>query len=554
MGGSCSIVSGWACPQTGGACHLACSDGVVLTANGEVCDDGNSVGGDGCGTNPLGACPVETGWTCTGQPSTCTPICGDGLRRGPEQCDNGGANSDSAPDACRTNCRVAFCGDGVEDAAEVCDDGPQNGRPGMCNALCTDVTPWASTGETPQALTMSPGGIGVFLSRSFLESVCSLNEIDYADLTAKDAWLQGKGFIGGRVTTLTADYLADNPFMLYDDGIDPFDGGGLFSIETPLYEMEVGKFLIPSGTPVLLAVFGGPLTGTCCGGSAARHDVICGTNGGDAPEPTCFDGGCPEPDFDQANSISIGQNWPVGRPNPPSAPAATATARASCDNKCSIAGGIGICPAPGEPGQSDPPETFGRTCMPSASPGIDRLCQHVTNLHACPGMCEGPLDDVINTGGAPTGAPCGFLIGGDPNTLAADLGCMLEQSSGPDNNSCYAGGDPYDGDIEELSTLSALEAWNVCVRTGGTPEGCQRHRLHGGGGLREAASTSLLMCGAESGNVQHCVACAVQGMGGGCTPALDLPSGDIDAALHVRDDPCTSPTTDSAADASSAAA
>src|SRR5687767_13546462 len=42
-------------------------------------------------------------------------ICGDGAVSATEECDEGGANSDEDPDACRADCRAAFCGDGVID-------------------------------------------------------------------------------------------------------------------------------------------------------------------------------------------------------------------------------------------------------------------------------------------------------------------------------------------------------------------------------------------------------------------------------------------------------
>ncbi len=48
-------------------------------------------------------------------------VCGDGEVDPNEACDNGGANSDTTPDACRLHCQDAFCGDGVVDTGEVCD-------------------------------------------------------------------------------------------------------------------------------------------------------------------------------------------------------------------------------------------------------------------------------------------------------------------------------------------------------------------------------------------------------------------------------------------------
>lgn len=50
-------------------------------------------------------------------------VCGDDEIYGPEQCDEGAANSNDEPDACRTNCLLPTCGDGVVDSGESCDDG-----------------------------------------------------------------------------------------------------------------------------------------------------------------------------------------------------------------------------------------------------------------------------------------------------------------------------------------------------------------------------------------------------------------------------------------------
>ena len=61
--------------------------------------------------------------------------CGDGILDFGEACDSGAANSDTVPDACRTNCSQAHCGDAVTDNGEGCDDG--NLSPGDgCSSLC----------------------------------------------------------------------------------------------------------------------------------------------------------------------------------------------------------------------------------------------------------------------------------------------------------------------------------------------------------------------------------------------------------------------------------
>ena len=57
-----------------------------LVESGETCDDGDTTPGDGCNAS----CQEESGWTCTGQPSSCTEDCGDSTIVGGELCD--GAN------------------------------------------------------------------------------------------------------------------------------------------------------------------------------------------------------------------------------------------------------------------------------------------------------------------------------------------------------------------------------------------------------------------------------------------------------------------------------
>jgi cysteine-rich repeat protein len=70
-----------------------CGDGQIN--GGDQCDYGNRRDDDGCSST----CQIETGYVCKEQPSLRTPICGDGLLRGPETkpkgCDDGNtANGD----------------------------------------------------------------------------------------------------------------------------------------------------------------------------------------------------------------------------------------------------------------------------------------------------------------------------------------------------------------------------------------------------------------------------------------------------------------------------
>jgi cysteine-rich repeat protein len=89
---------------------------------------------------------------CVPGPSTCAR-CGDGEVQTGEQCDEGEANDDFTPDACRTSCQVAYCGDGVVDSDEACDDG--NAEDGdRCSADCQLET------EPPPDAGASDAGMG----------------------------------------------------------------------------------------------------------------------------------------------------------------------------------------------------------------------------------------------------------------------------------------------------------------------------------------------------------------------------------------------------------
>ena len=135
----------------------ACGDGSINQAS-EACDDGNTDLGDGCDA----ACGVETGWSCLGAPSTCTPICGDGLiirvpgdpEAAPGEvglpCDDGNAlGGDGCDETCHTEAGWT-CDDGVDPiplgaippgqgggsgGAPV--EGPWQG-PSICHGTCGD--------------------------------------------------------------------------------------------------------------------------------------------------------------------------------------------------------------------------------------------------------------------------------------------------------------------------------------------------------------------------------------------------------------------------------
>jgi cysteine-rich repeat protein len=108
--------AGWLCTQSGGGCYPSgCGDGVVDRANDEVCDDGNTASGDGCG-------------------ETCLVLenCGDGKLDPGETCDDGNTVSG---DGCSKDCQsTEDCGDVILNPGEQCDEGKETP---FCDDDCT---------------------------------------------------------------------------------------------------------------------------------------------------------------------------------------------------------------------------------------------------------------------------------------------------------------------------------------------------------------------------------------------------------------------------------
>ena len=63
-------------------------------------------------------CPSEIPGGTPGAGNAACPWCGDGIVEGLEECDDGQANSDQIPNACRSTCVFPGCGDAVLDSGE----------------------------------------------------------------------------------------------------------------------------------------------------------------------------------------------------------------------------------------------------------------------------------------------------------------------------------------------------------------------------------------------------------------------------------------------------
>jgi fibro-slime domain-containing protein len=135
----------------GGQDTTGCGDGKIQP--GEVCDDGNSMAGDGCSADCK---TVEQDYACPtpGSPCVSTVKCGDGQVSGTETCDDGNTTpGDGCSDTCATEpgwtcpvpghpCVAAQCGDGILAGAEDCDDANMMSGDG-CSATCVRETGYA---------------------------------------------------------------------------------------------------------------------------------------------------------------------------------------------------------------------------------------------------------------------------------------------------------------------------------------------------------------------------------------------------------------------------
>lgn len=136
---------------SGGYYGSICGNGVV--EDGESCDDGNSVGGDGCSADCKA---IEPGYVCyEGKPcEQVSGVCGNGKVDDGEACDDGNQVSG---DGCSSDCKKvesgckcpekggactcnseAICGNGKVEGDEMCDDSNTDDGDG-CNADCMGI-------------------------------------------------------------------------------------------------------------------------------------------------------------------------------------------------------------------------------------------------------------------------------------------------------------------------------------------------------------------------------------------------------------------------------
>ena len=103
---------------------------------GNAIVEGNEQCDDGAGNADLSDFLCRTDCTL----ARCGDVIIDGSRG--ERCDDGNGNANVAGALCRTNCALARCGDSIVDPSEECDNGMRNGIDGdLCSATCNELKP-----------------------------------------------------------------------------------------------------------------------------------------------------------------------------------------------------------------------------------------------------------------------------------------------------------------------------------------------------------------------------------------------------------------------------
>ena len=162
---------------TGGAGGSApdCGDGKIESP--EQCDGGDTDAGDGCSSD----CKLESGWSCTGEPSKCKQTCGDGKldEADGEECDDGNvALGDGCNQGCQTEPGWACsnpdgpmmvsvcaetCGNSALDTGEECDDQNQVADDG-CSDTCVIEAGWLCINDPLPSNCFPECGDGVILT------------------------------------------------------------------------------------------------------------------------------------------------------------------------------------------------------------------------------------------------------------------------------------------------------------------------------------------------------------------------------------------------------
>ncbi len=192
-GATCSSITGGEFPSGTLSCNSCnsvninncynCGDGKI--DGPEICDDGNTISGDGCestclAVTPAWECNTNPGFDGSGTPaeSLCNPLCGNGNPSDPgETCDDGNNVTETIADCpygsvctfCNAECSeilnftAPYCGDGnVDIGEEICDLGSGQNNDTDCSYGQISCTVCVSDCSIEQAGITSYCGDGIF--------------------------------------------------------------------------------------------------------------------------------------------------------------------------------------------------------------------------------------------------------------------------------------------------------------------------------------------------------------------------------------------------------
>ncbi len=238
-----SVEPGFECPTEGGACNpIVDGCGNLVLDLGEECDDGNQGASDGCSAD----CKLEPGYVCPTVGAACEPIeyCGNGTvgyTKG-ELCDDGGVVDG---DGCSATCRIELgwacdtaspsvcwydvvCGDRRIRGNETCDDGNTTAEDG-CSATCQREEGWVC--PTPGAACRPLCGDGILLGRE---------ECDDGNVLADDGCSPTCQYEDGWVCdgttcreTVCGDGEEEGSEACDDGNVQPFDGCSSVCVNEP---------------------------------------------------------------------------------------------------------------------------------------------------------------------------------------------------------------------------------------------------------------------------------------------------------------------------------
>ena len=132
---------------------LVCGNGI--RQGNEECDEGI------CPDSPLDAICNDDARADRCRSNCALPRCGDAVTDSGEQCDTGDDRSDILPDLCRLNCELPRCGDDVVDLGEQCDDGILNHDllPNRCRSTCENPRCGDNVSDTEFGETCDDGNL-----------------------------------------------------------------------------------------------------------------------------------------------------------------------------------------------------------------------------------------------------------------------------------------------------------------------------------------------------------------------------------------------------------